>query len=277
VKAGEPVVLDLSLPPSTYSFHVDAFADGSEQTELGSGTAQAQLKAGLTTDVMLIASVDASGSAQVDSQVNIAPEIDSIDVQTSANGSAAGSVGAALAQVHVNAVDPEGGTLSYFWSGFGIDGAVQGSSTIALSATAAAGFSEAPVVHVIVQDSAGATTAGSVTVSLPGSSGTGSASAGTSAGASASTGAGGTSVGVSGNAGGSAGVSLDAGPSVSVSGSASTDAAASVASGTAQSCSDANAQCTASCNAGLNAASTGIGVDTACLAACSLTLAACVN
>ena len=145
VEGSQASIVDLSIAPASYTFHVEAFADASMQTSLGSGETHAELVAGASTDIKLNAQVsdtDADGkgdSASVTVAVNVAPKIEGIEVQIAGQAggalAAGGEVGATL---HVEAVDAEGGALTYVWAGAGLDGAVQGSDTLVISAQTAA-------------------------------------------------------------------------------------------------------------------------------------------
>lgn len=240
VEGSQASIVDLSIAPASYTFHVEAFADASMQTSLGSGETHAELAAGASTDIKLNAQVsdtDADGKgdqASVTVNVNVAPKIEGVEVQMAgqAGGSlaAGGEIGATL---HVKAVDAEGGALTYVWTGAGLEGAVQGSDTLVISAETAAALaaSGAGEIYVVVADDAGATAQAAVTLTF--------AAAGDSAGGSSSV-------------------------DTSVEGSASV-----------QACLDAQAQCGASCDAALAAAPLALSAHAACIAQCSLKLATC--
>jgi hypothetical protein len=172
VEAGSTALLALAIAPSSYTFQVEAFADAGETELLGSGSAHASLAAGQATEIDLTASVDGStGSAAVQISTNAAPTIEGIDVAVGGGGSLGVDVGVgadATAEIHVKASDAEGHELRFFWSGLGIEGAVEGSSTITISAAAAAEASADASVHVIVQDEAGATTEATISFTAAG-------------------------------------------------------------------------------------------------------------
>ena len=159
VTAGDAVVVSVDVPASSYAFHVAVFADASQSTLLGSADARADLGVDATTEIKLVAAVDGDGSAEVAASVNAAPEIEDVDVEVTGQG-ADGSIA-----VHVDASDAEDGELSFFWSGAGVTGTVQGGATIDLSTAAvlAAGSSK---LHVIVQDAAGATAAVDIAIDV---------------------------------------------------------------------------------------------------------------
>jgi len=248
IAAGSATLVDLQLPGGSYAFSVQAY-DASHAVRLGSGSVTATLAAASTTDLKLDTSIDASGeSAQVRGQASVAPRIVGMQVDLPAQGSLSATTQLdTLAAVHVDAVSSVPGDLSFFWSGFGVKGAVQGSSTIDLSAAAAATqTSGTQVVRVVVQDALGGTAEASATVNLtPGASATGSATAG----------------------GGSAGVGA--------SGSASGDVGAGVSAGSSSACLDADAQCGAGCDAALAANPAAVTAHASCETGCVLALASC--
>ncbi|MFT3774261.1 MAG: hypothetical protein QM820_53545 [Minicystis sp.] len=177
VKAGEATVIDLDVAPSSYAFHVDVMG-GASGAHLGDGSAEAVIAGGATTEIRMTAIVADSGgdgSAKVQVGVDTAPQIQGIAVE--ADGSAGGD-----AKIHVDAVDADGDALTFFWSGAGLEGAVQGSATLSVSAAALASAS-APVIHVVVQDKLGATTAADITLVPSGSGFQGSIDASGGAGA----------------------------------------------------------------------------------------------
>jgi len=246
VRAGSPVVLHLDVAPASYTFEVRAYADGTERVLLGSGVAHADLKAEQTTRIVLTTVVNGSGSAQVQAEVDVAPQILGSSVELGTGGSL-GTSGDTLARVHVDAVDSAGGALSYYWSGFGIGAAVKGSSTIDLSSNAAETWMGPHVVHVVVQDGAGATAT--------------------------------TSIAVNGVVAGSVSASADGGLSINASADANASVTVSSDGGgaSASACADVNIQCTASCDAALAANPTAVTAHASCLTQCSLSLASCLE
>jgi hypothetical protein len=190
IAAGSATMVDLQLPAGSYAFSVQAY-DATHSVLLGSGSVTASLAADTTTDLKLATSIAASGgSAQVQGQASVAPEILGMQVDLPGQGSlSATAQGDIMAAVHVDAVSSAPGDLSFFWSGFGLSGAVEGSSTIDLSAAAAAAQASGPqVVRVVVQDALGGTAEASTTLNLTtgGASADGNASAGANAGSSSS-------------------------------------------------------------------------------------------
>jgi len=189
IAAGSATLVDLQLPPGSYAFSVQAY-DAKHSVVLGSGSVTASLAADTTTDLKLATSLAASGgSAQVQGQASVAPTILGMQVDLPGQGSLSASApGDTMAAVHVDAVSSVPGDLSFFWSGFGLSGAVTGSSTIDLSAAAVTAQAGGPqVVRVVVQDALGGTAEASTTLNLAAgtASGEGSASAGASTGTSA--------------------------------------------------------------------------------------------
>ncbi|MFO0758762.1 MAG: hypothetical protein U0359_19885 [Byssovorax sp.] len=166
--AGAVTTLSIDLPPSSYTFHVEAFADASETTSLGSGDARAVLAAGEATEIKLAAQVEESGgdgSATIEASADIAPTIDGVDVTFGGSG-ALGASADATALVQVKAHDPDGDALVYLWSGYGIEGVVQGGSSILIHGGAA--IDGDAKVYVVVQDAQGATTTTAVVLSASG-------------------------------------------------------------------------------------------------------------
>jgi hypothetical protein len=155
LKAGGASVLDVDLEPTMYTFHVDVM-DGS--LVLGAATGQVDLDPGVVTEVQMTAAVDAKGSTTVEIGVDDAPQINKVTVEI---GEGAGGT----AKIHVDATDPDGDALAYYWTGAGIDGAVKGSATMTIPAAQIAGEG---VVHVVVQDAKGATTSADVEVTISG-------------------------------------------------------------------------------------------------------------
>ncbi len=247
ISGDKPGVLDLSLDASSYKLHIDTYADAAKTQLVASGNATADLIAGQTTEIHLVASGQGQNGStgSITATVDVAPQINSVDVKNEADGSIS---------INVSASDHENGSLTYFWSGFGVDGAVQGSSTLTLSASALASalasvnasgsgsasgsVNDTQNLTIVVQDSGGASTQATIKLDLSLSlSGSGSVS-----GQGSSTG------------------SLD------TSGSAS----ASV-----QACLDAELSCAASCDLALLANPLDLDAHASCTAACGLTLASC--
>ena len=172
VEAGSTALLALAIAPASYTFQVEAFADADATEPLGHGSAHASLVAGQATQITLTTLVDgANGSAAVQINTNAAPTIEGIDVSVSGGSTLGVDVGLgadATAQIHVKASDAEGGKLRFFWSGLGIEGAVEGSATMSLSAAAVVEAAGRPNVHVIVQDEAGATTEATIAFTAAG-------------------------------------------------------------------------------------------------------------
>lgn len=185
--AGSATLVDLQLPAGTYVFSVQAY-NAAHTVLQGSGSLTASLAVATTTDLKLATAIAASGSAQVQGQASVAPSIVGFEVDLPGQGSLSGTTqGDVLAAVHVDALSSVQGDLSFFWSGFGIQGAVEGSSTVDLSAAAAAQATGPAVVRVVVQDALGDTAEASVTLDLTASaSGSASGSASVDAGVSAS-------------------------------------------------------------------------------------------
>lgn len=157
---GKSSVLAVSLDAATYTIHVDATETGDSTKVIGSGDAHADLAADQTKEIHLTATESSGGTGSVSVSVDTAPVIKGIKVTLATDGTSTGAAG--QAQITVDASDPDGGSVMFFWSGLGLDGAVKGTSTMSISALAAASFTGPPIVHVVVQDSAGATTAADI-------------------------------------------------------------------------------------------------------------------
>jgi hypothetical protein len=158
VAAGATSMLDLGVAPASYTIQVQAFSDTDHTKLLGTGSAKADLAADSVTEINLTANTTgAKGGSVITLGVDAAPRIEKVGVTVSGSGATAS------AAIHVDAQDPDGGELTFFWSGLGIDGSLQGTSTLNVSA-ASASTSDGPLmVHVIVQDSGGATAQADVT------------------------------------------------------------------------------------------------------------------
>jgi len=159
VQGNSASVVDLSLPPASYTFTAGALGGASGGAALGSDSAQVTLAGGAVTQINVDAAVAAgAATAQVQIGVDVAPVIKGIDVQ-------AGST----VQITVDATDASGGALRFFWSGAGIQGAVEGNSSLTLSVaalTAAATSAGPPIVHVVVQDAKGTSADADVALSM---------------------------------------------------------------------------------------------------------------
>jgi len=159
--AGKSSVLDVALDPTAYTLHVDAMRTGDGTGMIGSTDAHADLAADQTKEIRLTARDDGSaGGGSVTVSVDTAPMVHGIQVKPASDGTAIGAVDPA--QITVDASDPDGGNVKYFWSGLGIDGATEGTATLSLSSLTAATLGAPPVVHLVVQDSAGATTVAAI-------------------------------------------------------------------------------------------------------------------
>ena len=166
VAAGGTSVIDLGVAAASYTFSVKAFGDAGHTHLLGGSTVHADLTVGEVTEISLTANTTSgTGQSVLRAAVNAAPRIDNVDVKVDGSGASAS------ASISVDAKDPDGGQLTFFWSGFGIQGSVQGDSTLNLSAAMAASAASSPlvhaasspVVHVVVEDSGGATAQADVT------------------------------------------------------------------------------------------------------------------
>jgi hypothetical protein len=158
VSGGSATVVDLNVPPSSYTFAVSVLGGASDETTLAKNSAMGDLKDGETTDIMLTAQGGGTSPA-VHIGVAAVPQIGKVDVQLTGSGKDA------MASIHVDATDPGGDSLTFFWSGAGLKGAVQGSSMMSIS-TAALTAVASPVVHVVVQGAQGAAASANITLAL---------------------------------------------------------------------------------------------------------------
>jgi hypothetical protein len=152
LNAGTSSVLDVPLDAAAYTLHVDAARHVAGAVTREGTDAHADVLADQTKEIRFTARDDGSVSVIVDG----APTIHGIDVKPATDGTSTGAVDPAV--ITVDASDPEGGNLRFFWSGLGIDGAMEGLSSLSLSSLTAPTFRSEQVVHLVVQDSAGATT-----------------------------------------------------------------------------------------------------------------------
>jgi len=161
VTSGDITVVDLSMPPSTYTFKVDLL---SGTTTLGTSSAQASLTDGVTTQIALAAQASAMGdvASMVQIGVDVAPQITGVAVQAST------TTAAGMTQIQVTVSDPNADALSFYWSGATLDGAIHGTDTMTISTAAitAAAATGTPTLHVVVQDANGGATAASIALSV---------------------------------------------------------------------------------------------------------------
>jgi len=162
--AGSNAVLDYSLLPASYTLHVDVLGDD-HASVVASRAAHVALGAGETIEVRLTTDLDAKNDGAIAIDFIATPRIDNVEVQITKLGAPDLLGATATATIHVDAVDSGGGPLKYFWSGLGIDGAVQGDSTLTLNSTTLAAHPGAPKVYVVVQNDAGATATAQVVFS----------------------------------------------------------------------------------------------------------------
>jgi len=165
VQANSASEVDVTMVPCNYTFVVDVLGGASGGATLGSNSAQVSLTDGETAQITLAAQVDGNGgSAQVQIGLDVAPTIEGVSVQLTGGASADAAV-----QIDVQATDASGGALTFFWSGAGLQGAVQGSSSLSIPVSAvlaASAGTATPVVHVVVQDVQGATAEADVALTV---------------------------------------------------------------------------------------------------------------
>lgn len=147
VDAGASMLIEVALDAASYSLHLEAFTDDSQTHLISSGDAQLDLKADLATEIFLSADTDgdASAGAGVTVSINDQPNITGVTVRHS------------VESVTIDVQVAGSGDLNFFWSGFGIDGAVKGTSSLTISNKADLDVSGDVTAHLVVQNSAGAT------------------------------------------------------------------------------------------------------------------------
>jgi hypothetical protein len=157
VKGGSTTFLQLDMPTAGYTFQVDAFADAEQTIAIGTSSTDADVESGHMTEISLVINTEVKGSGSINLTKNEAPMIDDLSVKLNT------SVGIA-AEIHVAASDSDSKNLHYFWTGFGIDGTIEGTSTLTISSQAAASDKGDHKVTVIVQDELGASAHASIDV-----------------------------------------------------------------------------------------------------------------
>jgi hypothetical protein len=147
-------LLEFELEAAPYTFRVEVYDEGRTRI-IARGEVPARLEAGVVTEIAVVADGKAG---DVTGSVNAAPQIRSIQAQllpAEPIGDILG--GRSAVRITVDAEDPEQGALRYYWSGFGIYGAVEGPSIMMISDETVTHAGPA-LVNVVVQDPAGATT-----------------------------------------------------------------------------------------------------------------------
>jgi hypothetical protein len=234
VKGGSTTFLQLDVPASEYTFQVDAFADVEQTTSIGTSSSDASVDTEHMTEISLVINTEIKGSGGIQISSNEAPTIGDFSAKTNVSVDIA-------AEIHVDASDSDSKSLHYFWTGFGIDGTIEGSSTLTISAAAAAADKGGDHhVTVIVQDELGASAHASLNVSLD--------------------------LTASGDTG------ADTGSDGNTDGNASTDDSAAI-----QLCLEVHAGCTASCKLDASTSLSGAALLVTCMAQCGIELATCEN
>jgi hypothetical protein len=175
VDAGSASILNVTLDPAHYTFTASVLGSAGD-VAIAEGSTNATLAGGQTTQVTFAAETDASGAAHVLAGADTVPQIDGVSVHV-VDGSAGPT-----AEIKVDATCGQG--MTYFWSGDGIQGSVQGSETIEIPEAAIKAIAH-PVVHVVVQDAHGAAAAADIPLTVTASGVAGSVASGASAGANA--------------------------------------------------------------------------------------------
>ena len=175
VQGGSTAQVVFELTPASYTLALATFADAAEQVRIGEGKASAQVSANATAVVNLKVDVDrpAGGGGTITVDAHAAPVIAGIAVKgggaagldgaihLDGSGNASGKLeGSAEVTVRIDARAEGGGSLHFFWSGAGLQGSLEGSSSLTVSAQATAMLGVTTrVIHVVVQDDYGAAAA----------------------------------------------------------------------------------------------------------------------
>ncbi len=152
-------VLVTDLPASTYTIEFEVLGEGATNAVIGASRAHTKLDAGVTTEIKVNTAVNADGNgATVNVDVNEAPQVHEVSVRVVDDDT--------KVEVHVDATDGEDSSdkLLFFWTGAGLEGVVQGSSTIDLPIQAVKDGS----LHLVIVDSKGASVSIDIAVEVDG-------------------------------------------------------------------------------------------------------------
>ncbi|MEO5731729.1 MAG: hypothetical protein ABI134_20500 [Byssovorax sp.] len=238
IEGGTTAFLQLGLDSDDYTFKADVFADVEQTISLGSSSTDCSVESGHMSEISLVINTEVKGSVGIDFSSNDAPLIDDVSVKLNTSLDIA-------ALIHVNASDTDGKNLHYFWTGFCIDGTIEGSASLEISvdvALAALAKGGDHTITVIVQDELGATAHVSIDVELDLD----------------------VDVGV--------GVDTNTGNGNDNDNDTCTDASVEIELGL---CLDIHASCAASCKVAAATSLNGAALLVSCLAKCGLTLATC--
>jgi len=163
IKAGTTAFLKLGLDAADYTFKTDVYADAQLSLLLGSKSSDCSVDKDYWSELSVLIDAAIQGSAGITFTSNHAPKIDSVSVQLNTALDIAASL-----KVVASDIDA-GSKLHYFWTGFCLDGTVEGSSTLNISvATALKALAKGGDHHiyVVVQDELGASVSKSIDLAL---------------------------------------------------------------------------------------------------------------
>ena len=177
VQGGGTAQVVFDLPPASYTLEAETFADAEEQVRIGEGKASAQVSANATAVVNLKVDVErpgnGGGGGTITVDAHAAPVIAGLSVQGNGAGSLGSTVqlggdgnasgkleGSSEVTLQIDAHAEGGGNLHFFWSGAGLQGSLEGSASLTVSAQASAMLGVTTrVIYVAVQDDNGAAAA----------------------------------------------------------------------------------------------------------------------
>lgn len=239
IKGGATALLQLGLSADEYTFKADVYADAQLTVLLGSKSTDCSVDHDHSSELSLYVDASIQGSAGITFSSNHAPKIDKVSVQLNASLNVA-----ALIKIDASDLD-SGSKLHYFWSGFCLDGTVEGSSSLVISVdTALKALLKGGdhFITVIVQDELGATAHTSI------------------------------DLGINLNVGLGLGLGLGSGTPSSTCSNTGADLSLDVDLAV---CLEAHASCAAACNVAACASPNGAALLVSCLAQCGLELATC--
>lgn len=162
IKGGATTLLQLGLDSDDYTIKADVYADVEQTIVIGTSSTDCSVKDGHMSEISLVINTEIKGSVGISINANDAPLIGNVAVKLNTAADIA-------ATIHVDASDSDGKNLHYFWSGFCIDGTIEGSATLDISvdlALAALAKGGDHKITVVVQDELGATAHASIDLKL---------------------------------------------------------------------------------------------------------------
>lgn len=151
-------VLLTDLPASTYTIEFEVLGEGATNAVIGAGRTHTKLDVGETTEIKVNTTVNADGNgATVNVDVNKAPQVHEVSVRVAGDDST-------KVEVHVDATDGEDDKLTFFWTGAGLEGVVEGSSTIDIPIQSV----KDGALHLVIVDSKGASVSIDIAIEVDG-------------------------------------------------------------------------------------------------------------